>query len=63
MLNPEIGTKVEFQITGCTGRYSGTIIEINRDGSPIIKVDGEETGPYSRLKVGDYIITRPRSKE
>jgi hypothetical protein len=48
-----IGDPVIFQITGCIGNFLGEVTGIILD-KVVLKVT--ENGPYSILKVGDYII-------
>ena len=55
----KVGDIVIVMITGMLGRYEGTVIEMDRYGYPIIKV--EEEGPFSRLKMGDYVLLERRN--
>ena len=50
----QIGNIVRLMITGRAGKYTGKVIEIDDNNYPIIKV--EETGLFSRLKMGDYVL-------
>ena len=52
------GDVVLLMITGMTGRYEGKVIEIDQRGYPIIEV--EKSGPFSRLKNGDYVLLKRR---
>ena len=52
--NAQLGDTVQLMITGMIGHYTGKVIEMDKDGLPIIQV--EETGLFARLKMGDYIL-------
>jgi hypothetical protein len=54
-----IGDVVLIMITGMTGKYEARIIEMDDKGYPIL--EAEPSGPFSRLKRGDYILMKRRS--
>lgn len=56
----KVGDVVLLMITGMTGRYEGEVIEKDKNGFPIIKV--EEEGPFARLKNGDYVLIKVRGQ-
>ena len=56
----KVGDVLLIMITGMTGKYEGIVVEMDSSGYPVIKV--EEDGPFSRLKMGDYVILRDREK-
>ena len=57
-MNKKIGSYLVIQITGETKRF---IAEVAQENPLILKV--EESGPYSALKSGDFILDEDLSKK
>ncbi len=56
-----VGDTVLLMITGIIGKYEGVVVEIDERHCPVIRV--EESGPFARLKMGDYILLRKKTIE